>query len=223
MRDEDRPNLREQIGVAVSRAMREGDFTAAGALGAATLKLPSEQLERPDPAAWSEKRLIAEALWHAKYANDRIQERVAARCFHGWLGRQRMFEGYKNRQPWHWPTAEKRTRGDPLFWLACLVVREWIMDRCEECGGTGLKGVDPDQAARNVERYKRCDACKAHAGRPKVDHDLRQLVIDVPAGVYRRYWSFRFTWAAEQLAEIEDTIIGPLARQKRVASVKEGV
>lgn len=209
---DDAPELREIIGSAVNGV---GPIEELAALGAATLALPIDRVADSfsAPAKWNADRRLAGALWRVKYGDDRRSAGLEASLLFAALLRKhptfKNFSAVPNS-----PTMKN---------FAGRVIAEWAKERCEDCGGTGLKNPDPTNpseiAARNASRTKRCETCQQHPGLAKIDEAARALAIDLPAHVYRKFWAKRFPIAHELLRRIEPSIERPLHSQRRKRTI----
>ncbi len=221
MRDPERDpprSLAERIGTTVASGSLASDAfdigaerarERIGALGAATLT-PSPAPTKIDLAAkWDDKRRLAALLWRMKFGEHpdpsinvvSASGREAAVLFAWYLRRHPMFKNY-------------RGAGSPLlFRMAARVIVEWCHDRCAHCGGTKLAGIDPNAAARNVLRRKRCTKCINHPGKAGIDHVARANAIELPGKIYHRFFERRFAWAHDVLKRTVRSMKAPVARQ----------
>lgn len=208
VRDEP-PDLRERIGVATNDDGAD-PLGKIGALGAATLMLPHKPLSEPAPTRWNPDRRLAALLWRLKFGLDaRSAGPEAVALFAWWLRRHPIFARFNS-------TPESQT----LRMFAARVICEWVHDRCEPCGGTGLANPEPTATvAKNVHRIKRCEVCQQHPGRPVIDHAARALALGLPQPIYWKYWERRFAKALELMPRIEPRCEEPLRKQMRRSNI----
>jgi hypothetical protein len=214
-----KPDIREQVGVAVNASRLEiavGSERAldrVAALGAAALAVSyGADLERLPVAACRQRvygapadvrdQLAAELgqlLWHIRYGAQHGNIFQAVRLYARWLKHRRMFEAF---------TEEAHTLVLERF--AARVLHEWLSDRCIACGGSGKKErsrngqwIKPRGSMQRDATFRPCDACHG-SGRARPSHSERARWLEIP---YRWYeserWPQRFntalTWLRFQI------------------------
>lgn len=235
--DRAKPDLREQVGVAVNstslvlRARGEGDLDRVAALGAATLTvqlgvelrsgLTTTVVAEPFAAASiTRNRVAAELgalLWHVRYGGQHGHLLCRGESSPGAIA---LFVGWMMERPQFAAIEPELARKLLLQQFAPLAIHEWLSDRCIACGGSGklerTRGgalIRPRGAMQRNARFATCRGCGGN-GRARPNHKMRARAMGVPLDWYfDQHWPARFILAFKWLTYLAGRLSRPLRAQ----------
>src|SRR5258706_8973658 len=166
-RDE-RPTIQESVGRAVGASVlvmsedrAETPLVRVAAIGGAAMTVAANR-DAPEPRAASNQDRIcarlAPLLWRLKFGGDGTRETA--------LDAVSLLRDYMLLQPFclnHGMTEDRRL----LAKFCARVIFEWMVDKCNACGGTGLQELLRGGVTRRTRsfanpkvRHVTCRACK---------------------------------------------------------------
>lgn len=231
---EDKPDLRELVGVAVNASvlvMRpevRGPADMLVALGGAAQELRDGWVRADGKRVGADAPAssLAPLLWRLKFGRQATFAEAAM------LLAMRIAAGderFLARKVWPWPrhpshgAVEQQRR----VVMAAQVISEWCNERCSYCGGVGKQQLVRARGAggRKARRSGRamavlgaklvtCAACGG-SGRSRVVVADRARALGVTMEVYERRWSRRFVRCENELRRVVGRLDGPLKRLLR--------
>lgn len=223
---EARPDIREQLGVAVNatnlrtEARQPGAETAVlkvAALGAATLTVQLNADRDAVPLAANRERQLdpkhvlagelGSLLWHIRYGGQHGLVPRAIKLFTAWLDYRGRFE-----------QVPDRARVLPLF--AARVMHEYLSDKCIACGGTGKLEmtrtgtlIRPRGAMQRNAVFRPCKACGGN-GHQAISETLRRKALSLTHQQYdEQGWARHFPAAQMWLKQCATRVRHPLTIQ----------
>jgi hypothetical protein len=231
--EEKKPDLREQVGIAVNssslviRARAETALDRVAALGAATLAVQLGADRRyggsivdaaaaaigTPPAAAGRDRLAGELgaiLWHIRFGKQEGQVPTAVALFIEWMMDRPQFAD----------TQPETARRLLLKRFAELALHEWLSDKCVACGGSGKLErtraglVRPRGTMQRNARFAPCKGCGGN-GKARPNHKVRARAFGIPKKWYfDQHWPARFILAERWLSHaLASRLLGPLTNQ----------
>jgi hypothetical protein len=235
----EKPDLREQIGVAMNAShLAEVPIAAFGAatlairlgvdrddvpIGAAPATVRPvwpwpKSPDAPHDIAYIASELGA-LLWHARYGRQRNAEPRIAELYVEWLMTRREFAYIMDLD----------VRRAMLEQFAARVLHEWLSDRCVNCGGSGRQErtrngilIRPRGTMQRNATFAPCGACGG-SGMAIPDKVARARALGIPLGWYddkRSPWPRRFELARIWLDVLARRLHRPLTaetgRRKRM-------
>jgi hypothetical protein len=226
-----RPDLREQVGIAVNASKlvttsgkkRAGGMESpethldrVGALGMATLAVQLGAARAGVPVAAmrgvipkAEDVLAGELsalLWHIRYGGQHDFIPRAIRYFSEWITHRPRFANFERRH---------------LEALAVRAMHEWLSDRCQACGGSGKlersrtgSWIRPRGSMQRNATFRVCPACDGSRLAP-IRHPERMKLLgltreEYEAGRWPQHFKAALVWLGKMVAPM---VQRPLTRE----------
>lgn len=237
---EAKPDLREQIGVAVSAAVMaidirrtdaptmgiEARLTHIAAMGAAA-RMIAANTDREESELNAVHGLPRAQLAPAPRPGDDLQARLAPLLWRLKYGADATERTVRDAVALfaQWMGGKPAFSGHdslPMHGRVCLAAQtilEWIDDKCEGCGGTGKRELLRNGMSRRPRRFGQpnirhctCGGCGG-SGQARPIAMARAQALGVSLADYREHWPHRFDLAGYWLRGVAGRLNTPLRKQ----------